>query len=487
MREIKIPNSKSQIPRRLTFAFLVFLFACGSASEPPAQPTDALSRALEPRTTWMGLYLGASKIGWSRTAIERTPENDYRLVNETYMLLKMMGTRQESRTTLLIEFTRSLDPLSYVFSLRTPVAATDAGGAVKDGVLSTWMKTAQGRREQSIRLEKDMDLFGLADLRRAAEGYKPGEVYEGKIFEPTFFTVLPYKVQIVDTQVVKLGGSEETVYRVKATMSDIESLSYTLANGDVIRVEGPMGIVMKRETEESAKDMSAEGNLTDLILSFSVDAGRMVDDPASIRRAVLGVKGLSARPYPGGVQTASAPDSSGEVTVTIDLDAPQAKDSRAAECLKATTYTQSDDSRVIAKAREIVGGEKDPAKIVQKIFAWVHENMHQEPAFTLPSTVDVLATMRGDCNEHAALMCGLLRAAGVPTRVAAGLVYMKGRFYYHAWNECYVAGRWMPVDATFGENPAGALRLRISVGEIDEQMKIAGVAGKIAMRIMEVR
>ena len=359
---------------------------------------------------------------------------------------------------------------------------------MKDGILTTWTRTPQGKREQEIKLDDELDIFGLADIRRAAEGYKVGQIFEGKIFEPNLFAVVPYRVEILDTKAIKMGASEETVFRVKMKMSEIESMSYSLANGDVIRVEGPMGIVMKKETEESAKDMTASENITDLILAFSVDAGRIVENAGSVRRAVMSVTGLNGPLFPGGAQTtasASSTDTGAATIVTVDLDGPKEKVEDLSEYLKPSTHIQSDDPRVIDKAKQIAGAEKNPAKIVAKIFSWVNGNVVKEPAFTLPSTVDVLATMRGDCNEHSALMCGLLRAAGVPTRIAAGLAYMKGKFYYHAWNECYFDGKWIPVDATFGENPAGALRLRISVGELEEQMKIAAVAGKISMRILE--
>jgi len=97
----------------------------------------------------------------------------------------------------------------------------------------------------------------------------------------------------------------------------------------------------------------------------------------------------------------------------------------------------------------------------------------------------VLLSMKGDCNEHSALYCALARAAGIPARTATGIVYLDGRFYYHAWNEVLLDGSWFPVDSTFGEFPAGALRIRFSSGELMDQFKIAGFAGKISVSILE--
>jgi transglutaminase-like putative cysteine protease len=73
----------------------------------------------------------------------------------------------------------------------------------------------------------------------------------------------------------------------------------------------------------------------------------------------------------------------------------------------------------------------------------------------VPVAAEVLRRMSGDCNEHTALYVALARAAGIPSRVALGLVYEDGFFCYHAWPEIY-AGRWIAVDPTLGQFPADA-------------------------------
>ena len=52
----------------------------------------------------------------------------------------------------------------------------------------------------------------------------------------------------------------------------------------------------------------------------------------------------------------------------------------------------------------------------------------------------MLRTKVGDCNEHTALYVAMARALGIPARIAVGLVYIHGAFYYHAWPEVYLDG-----------------------------------------------
>ncbi len=89
------------------------------------------------------------------------------------------------------------------------------------------------------------------------------------------------------------------------------------------------------------------------------------------------------------------------------------------------------------------------------------QQSHQSRLFdvrSLPSAAEVLRTRVGDCNEHTALFVALARAAGLPARIAVGLVYLRGGFYYHAWPEVYVEergrGLWLPVDPTLNQFPA---------------------------------
>ena len=72
---------------------------------------------------------------------------------------------------------------------------------------------------------------------------------------------------------------------------------------------------------------------------------------------------------------------------------------------------------------------------------------------SLPNAVEVFRNRVGDCNEFTVLYVALARALGLPARAIAGLVYLDGHFYYHAWPEVY-AGRWIMVDPVFGQVPA---------------------------------
>src|SRR4030042_5205723 len=107
----------------------------------------------------------------------------------------------------------------------------------------------------------------------------------------------------------------------------------------------------------------------------------------------------------------------------------------------------------------------------------MQDNIEKKPVISIPDALSVLENRSGDCNEHAILFAALARAAGIPARVEAGLVYLKGRFYYHAWNLAYV-GRWITVAALFNEIPADVTHIRLVNDAERNQLDLLPVIGR---------
>jgi transglutaminase-like putative cysteine protease len=160
-----------------------------------------------------------------------------------------------------------------------------------------------------------------------------------------------------------------------------------------------------------------------------------------------------------------------------------ARDSSVARWLSPAPLLQSDDPRVQAQARLIVAKEKDPARAARAIAAWVRDHVGRQRSGGVPSAVHALEARRGDCNEHAVLFVALARAAGLPARTAGGLVYLDGRFYYHAWAEVYL-GDWVAVDPMLDQFPAGAARVRFSVGGLARQAELVPLIGRIKLEVL---
>ncbi|MGD8882276.1 MAG: transglutaminase-like domain-containing protein, partial [Desulfobacterales bacterium] len=153
--------------------------------------------------------------------------------------------------------------------------------------------------------------------------------------------------------------------------------------------------------------------------------------------------------------------------------------------LKPGPFIQSDHQKIRALAQEILKDEANapPLTRAKKLLDWVHTHIEKRPVLSLPDALSTLENRVGDCNEHAVLLAALARAAGIPTRIEAGLVYLKGRFYYHAWNLMYL-GQWITADSLFGQLPADVSHLRFTTGSPKQQLDMMSVIGKVQLTIL---
>jgi transglutaminase-like putative cysteine protease len=144
---------------------------------------------------------------------------------------------------------------------------------------------------------------------------------------------------------------------------------------------------------------------------------------------------------------------------------------------------EADNPEIRSLAVRLRGAERDPRVVAERINRWVYDSVRKEIMVGVPSALATLRSRVGDCNEHTQLYVALARAAGIPARVAAGLGYLDGKFYYHAWPEVWLE-RWVAVDPTFGQFPADASHLRFTVGGLGRQTELLRLMGALRIDVI---
>jgi hypothetical protein len=181
---------------------------------------------------------------------------------------------------------------------------------------------------------------------------------------------------------------------------------------------------------------------------------------------------------------------------------PGAPDPDAERALASETFIESDAPEVIAEAAKAVNGVSGARARAERLTRYVNALLDKKPTVSLPSAREVLRTKVGDCNEHTVLYVAMARALGIPARIAVGLVYIHGAFYYHAWPEVYLTegsgfmvqgsgaavarGFWLPVDPTLNQFPADATHLRVARGGLDKQTVVLPLMGHLTMDVLDV-
>ena len=159
---------------------------------------------------------------------------------------------------------------------------------------------------------------------------------------------------------------------------------------------------------------------------------------------------------------------------------------------RAEPLIQSNHPKITQLAWRIAGADKgndptvrDPRIVAERLNTWVHDSIRNRVTFGIPSALQVLQSRSGDCNEHTQLFVALARAVGLPARVASGLAFVDGKFYYHAWPEVLL-NDWVAVDPTFGQFPADAAHLRFVVGGGARHTELLRLMGNLKIDVLSV-
>lgn len=101
--------------------------------------------------------------------------------------------------------------------------------------------------------------------------------------------------------------------------------------------------------------------------------------------------------------------------------------------------------------------------VTQTVFEWIRE---KDMSVGFASALEVCRNAKGDCTEHGVLAVALLRRMGVPARGVLGWVGLDTTLGLHFWVEARIGGRWIPVDPTFDQAPASALRIKLGTTDL---------------------
>jgi hypothetical protein len=286
-------------------------------------------------------------------------------------------------------------------------------------------------------------------------------------------------------------------FRLDMQFAGLRTTSWITDTGEVVREESALGMLVVKEEPDVAQRMAVSQRArTDLIQAAAIvpDAAFRIDDPRSVRHIVLRLTGaaLPLEDLNGAGQTGSVPAGGAQTIEIRDTreSTPGPPDPAASAYLSPEPLLESDAPEIIAEARLAIRGALGPRDRAERLVRHVNALLEKKPTVSIPSAREVLRTKIGDCNEHTALYVAMARAVGIPTRIAVGLVYLNGAFFYHAWPEVYLprggGAEWMPVDPTLNQFPADATHLRVARGGLDKQTQVLPLIGRLKIQIVDM-
>lgn len=164
--------------------------------------------------------------------------------------------------------------------------------------------------------------------------------------------------------------------------------------------------------------------------------------------------------------------------------APKASDLDRIRYLRPSRYCESD--RLGPFARDEFAG-LDGHQLLAGVSSWVGTNIRYVSGSSRPTdgAMETLMAREGVCRDFAHLTAALLRANGVPSRVAS--VYAPGLepMDFHAVTEALVDGRWVVVDPTLLAPRRSMVRIATGADASDTAF-LATLRGAVELRHVSV-
>ena len=255
-----------------------------------------------------------------------------------------------------------------------------------------------------------------------------------------------------------------TVWETSTSLLEISGIEHYTVDGDKVYEEMVLTGLGKMVTRLASKAEALRPILAapEILITTFVEPSRPIDRVQSATTATLRLR-VTEGSMPGlpsaAAQRVTPDDDPTSVTLAIDVNdnlPAQAADLSDSSYMESSAMINAGDPLIAKLAARAVRrtGDDEQAR-ADALRTAVRDLLSDKGLDTAFATASETARTRtGDCSEHAVLLCAMLRADGIPARVAIGLVYAdsflghEAIFVWHMWTQALIDGRWVDLDAT---------------------------------------
>jgi hypothetical protein len=463
-----------------TFAIFLTLKLKGFY-QPPKDRLQLSTQYMEQagaQETAYGIYIRDLRVGYLKRIIVPS-RNGYKILEEGRVKIKFLEEKSELTMNLFGDVDDQFRVRTFLFQINSGRDVIDIKGEVQDGEAIVSM-LARGRSNvYHLPMKEPPILVSAVIPYLVKKGFDAGskKAVSIPIFDPSTLASYDAMVDLLGWEKVRVADEVIRAFHVKTVFKGLEIHGWVDEGGSVVKELSPLGLTIQKEGKGKQ-----ETDFFDARLFSSIETTGRIEDPRhtgflKVRiDAKDALKKVIGRYY----------DLEGDL-LEITATKPGTMNLDPARYLSPSAFINSDDNQINAAARSMVKDQRTPREEARAIEEWVYKNVKKVPTFSLPTAKDVFVKRVGDCNEHAVLFAALARAAGIPCVIASGMVYASDGFYYHAWNLVNAEGVWVPVDSTFGQFPADATHIVLTVGDISDAIDIMQFLTNIRIQVVEAR
>jgi hypothetical protein len=463
-------------------------------NQPPLPVTDISQ--IKFHEAWYGVIFNGEKIGFAHFKLAKAEEGKlFRIESESLIRFKLLGIGKEVSSREIYYTMPDLSLRSFDCDVDLGGSKRKVKGEVDDQTLNVAIETENFQETQSINLTEAI-YPGLAMyFYPVLKGIAIGREYSYSIYSPETISLerVTQKVKAYEMSDLFAGPA----FKIENSISGMSSDCWISPDKGMLFEMALHGILIyDKEDELSAKRFIYQETISksDLLLDYSlVRTDQPIPRPREVKYLEVIITGLNEntliiedevqkviRGEEGVRYTIETPYIKEEDQLNLPIEGEKFKVYR-----RPSAFIQSENREIIAQSETILRGETSAFKAMKNLTMWVAREIKDSMTDSF-SSVDVLHKKEGECQAHAYLYAALARAAGIPTKVVSGLVYLEEYgFLYHSWAESYI-GSWIPVDPTFGQVPVDATHIKLVEGERFEDLgRLVNVIGKLRAKVVQ--
>ena len=525
-------NFNSAFGRILLSGVLLSFVAPGlraGAQTPAASPTKDL---------WIGTYINGKKAGYTSVSTKSTQyggKDATETLTHSLINLQMFGATVTQDVTQKTVSDAAGKPLLEVFDIASSGSAmhVDARYDYVAGEIICLVGKAPSLQTKTIKIPKGANLAGDTTFGVIGQPVV-GQKYTYYALDPLSVRLQPSTVQVIKkaNTLDAISGKEVSAYVVKADTGSGVMTAWVQNADSMVRAEialGPVTMSMWNETKERALETddadpgaklaantnSANGSSNgkpkrytppaDFAVATAMISNKTLPDPRRLHSLQVGIDGIPDRNLilSDARQRVSNVRLSGHnraFQANYDIEARPFNAEKSAQFpvsdaaltpyLGGDAYLETENPEIKATALKLRGQEMSLYTVAVKIRDWVSKSMTPDASIGVPrSASDIYEKPRGVCRDYATLYTAIARAAGIPTRLCAGIVYANGRFFYHAWAESYV-GEWVTFDPTLYDSAhpvsyVDATHIKFAQGDVMQMFEVVAIVGRLHLTVQK--
>jgi hypothetical protein len=448
--------------------------------------TDTLiSKSQQPQDTWMNIYQNNNKIGF----VHRTFKDiggKFHFQETVLMQINTMGVTQALNILTEGDLNPDMTLSSFSFDLNSGIFRFNAHGNVTKNKLILFTGSPDTQQKSEIPLKDIPHISGNIYETAFQTDLGKDSTRSFSIFDPSTLSIRAIKVIRNADEIITIMGNRILTKKYCADFMGAKNCAWLDKEGNVVKESGMMGISMEKVGQKKALEGISDDASVDFTQISSIRSNIEITEPEKLSEIKIKIGGISNALFLSGdrqtfhhnILTITREHLTSSSTLNKNITG------ETAVFLKSSTLIQSDDQQIRKLAEKIIKPTDSAEQKARKIVNWVYRNIEKKPTLSVPNAMEVLKNKSGACKEHSVLTVALLRAAGIPAQTEAGLVYLRGRFYYHEWCIIYL-GKWITADAVFNQLPADVTHIRLVRGDSGEQLNIIGAIGKIKLEVLE--